>query len=72
MESMASTVDLSLLVLFGYRPAVWIAAIAFAIANVIFSRRTWYKALFNAGQNVLALSAAGPFVRPSPTRNQSP
>ena len=59
MESMASTVDLSLLVLFGYRPAVWIAAIAFSIANVIFSRRTWYKALFNAGQNVLALSAAG-------------
>jgi len=56
---MASTVDLSLLVLFGYRPAVWIAAIAFAIANVIFSRRSWYKALFTAGQNVLALAAAG-------------
>lgn len=59
MESMASTVDLSLLVLLGYRPAVWIVAIAFALANVIFSRRTWYKALFNAGQNVVALSAAG-------------
>ena len=59
MESMASTVDLSLLVLLGYRPAVWIVAIAFAIANVAFSRRTWYKALFNAGQNVLALSAGG-------------
>ncbi len=56
---MASTVDLSLLVLLGYRPAVWIVAIAFALANVIFSRRTWYKALFNAGQNVIALSAAG-------------
>jgi len=56
---MASTVDLSLLVLLGYRPAVWIVAIAFSIANVIFSRRVWYKALFNAGQNVLALSAAG-------------
>jgi signal transduction histidine kinase len=59
MESMASTVDLSLLVLLGYRPAVWIVAIAFALANVIFSRRKWYKALFNAGQNVIALSAAG-------------
>jgi len=59
MESMASTVDLSLLVLLGYRPAVWIVAIAFAIANVIFSRRSWYKTLFNAGQNVLALSAGG-------------
>jgi len=59
MESMASTVDISLLVLLGYRPAVWIVAIAFTIANLIFSRRTWYKALFNAGQNVLALSAAG-------------
>lgn len=59
MESMASTVDLSLLVLLGYRPAVWIVAIAFALANVIFSRRTWYKALFNAAQNVAALSAAG-------------
>jgi len=59
MESMASTVDLSLLVLLGYRPAVWIVAIAFALANVVFSRRTWYKTLFNAGQNVLALSAAG-------------
>ncbi len=59
MESMASAVDLSLLVLFGFRPAVWIVAIAFALANVFFSRRVWYKALFNAGQNVLALSAAG-------------
>ncbi len=59
MESMASTVDLSLLVLLGYGPAVWIVAIAFALANVFFSRRTWYKTLFNAGQNVLALSAAG-------------
>ncbi len=59
MESMASTVDLSLLVLLGFRPAVWIVAIAFALANVFFSRRVWYKAIFNAGQNVLALSAAG-------------
>jgi signal transduction histidine kinase len=59
MESMASTVDLSLLVLLGFRPAVWIVAIAFALANVIFSRRIWYKTLFNAGQNVAALSAAG-------------
>ncbi|HMI31119.1 MAG TPA: ATP-binding protein [Candidatus Limnocylindrales bacterium] len=59
MESMASTVDLSLLVLLGFRPAVWIVAIAFALANVFFSRRIWYKALFNAGQNVAALSAAG-------------
>jgi len=56
---MASTVDLSLLVLLGYRPAVWIVAIAFAIANVIFSRRSWYKALFNAGQNAVALAAGG-------------
>ena len=56
---MASTVDVSLLVLLGYRPAVWIVAIAFGIANVIFSRRSWYKTLFNAGQNVIALSAAG-------------
>lgn len=59
MESMASTIDLSLLVLLGFRPAVWIVAIAFALANVFFSRRVWYKAIFNAGQNVLALSAAG-------------
>jgi hypothetical protein len=56
---MASTVDLSLLVLLGYRPAVWIVAIAFTIANVIFSRRSWYKALFNAGQNAVALAAGG-------------
>src|SRR5262245_41882146 len=59
MESMASTVDISLLVLLGFRPSVWIVAVAFALANVFFSRRIWYKALFNAGQNVLALSAAG-------------
>ena len=59
MESMASTVDISLLVLLGYRPAVWIVAIAFLLANFFFSRREWYKAIFNAGQNVLALSAAG-------------
>jgi signal transduction histidine kinase len=59
MESMASAVDISLLVLLGYKPAVWIVAIAFALANVFFSRRVWYKAIFNAGQNVVALSAAG-------------
>jgi signal transduction histidine kinase len=59
MESMASTVDLSLLVLLGFRPAVWIVAIAFALANIFFSRRAWYKAVFNAGQNVLSLTAAG-------------
>jgi signal transduction histidine kinase len=59
MESMASTVDLSLLVLLGFKPAVWIVAVAFALANVVFSRRVWYKAVFNAGQNVLSLAAAG-------------
>lgn len=59
MESMASTVDLGLLVLLGFKPAVWIVVIAFALANVLFSRRVWYKALFNAGQNALALAAAG-------------
>jgi signal transduction histidine kinase len=59
MESMASAVDISLLVLLGYKPAVWIVAIAFALANVFFSRRVWYKAIFNAGQNVIALAAAG-------------
>ena len=59
MESMASTVDLGLLVLLGFQPAVWIVAIAFALANVFFSHRVWYKAVFNAGQNVLSLAAAG-------------
>jgi signal transduction histidine kinase len=59
MESMASTVDLSLMVLLGFRPAVWTVAIAFALANVFFSQRKWYKTMFNAGQNVLSLTAAG-------------
>jgi len=59
MESMASTVDISLLILLGVRPSVWIVAIGFLLANLFFSRRVWYKALFNAGQNVLALAAAG-------------
>ncbi len=59
MESMASTVDISLLILLGFRPAAWIVAIAFLLANLFFSRRVWYKAIFNAGQNVLALAAAG-------------
>ena len=59
MESMASTVDISLLVLLGFKPAVWIVAVAFALANVFFSHRVWYKAVFNAAQNVLALTAAG-------------
>ena len=59
MESMASTFDISLLVLLGFRPAIWIVAISFTIANVFFSRRVWYKAVFNAGQNVLCLAAAG-------------
>src|SRR6267142_6857312 len=59
MESMASTVDISLLILLGYKPAIWIVAIGFTLANVFFSRRVWYKAIFNAGQNVIALTAAG-------------
>lgn len=59
MESMASAVDLSLLVLLGFMPSAWIVAVAFALANVFFSRRIWYKAAFNAGQNVLSLAAAG-------------
>ena len=59
MESMASTFDISLLVLLGFGPSIWIVAVAFTIANLFFSRRVWYKALFNAGQNVLCLAAAG-------------
>lgn len=59
MESMASAVDLSLLVLLGFMPSVWIVAVSFALANVFFSRRIWYKTVFNAGQNVLSLAAAG-------------
>jgi signal transduction histidine kinase len=59
MESMASTVDISLLILLGFMPSIWIVAIGFTLANVFFSRRVWYKAIFNAGQNVLALAAAG-------------
>ncbi len=59
MESMASTVDISLLILLGFQPSIWIVAIGFTLANVFFSRRVWYKAIFNAGQNVLSLSAAG-------------
>jgi hypothetical protein len=59
MESMASTVDIGLLILLGFRPAVWVAAIGFTLANVFISRRVWYKAAFNAGQNVLSIGAAG-------------
>ncbi|TMQ66668.1 MAG: GHKL domain-containing protein [Candidatus Eisenbacteria bacterium] len=59
MESMASTVDISLLILLGFKPAIWIVAIAFTLANVFFSHRVWYKAVFNAGQNVITLTAAG-------------
>src|SRR5205814_9277079 len=43
MESMASTVDISLLILLGFKPAIWIVAIAFTLANVFFSHRVWYK-----------------------------
>lgn len=59
MESMASAVDLSLLVLLGFMPAAWIVAVSFALANLFFSKRIWYKTVFNAGQNVLSLAAAG-------------
>ena len=59
MESMASTVDISLLILLGFRPAVCVAAIGFTLANVFISRRVWYKAAFNAGQNVLSIGLAG-------------
>lgn len=59
MESMASTVDISLLVLLGFQPSIWIVAIGFTLANIFFSRRVWYKAAFNTGQNVITLAAAG-------------
>ncbi len=59
MESMASTVDISLLILLGFQPSIWIVAVGFTLANVFFSRRVWYKAIFNAGQNVITLAAAG-------------
>ncbi|MGE5175345.1 MAG: sensor histidine kinase [Hyphomicrobiales bacterium] len=59
MESMASVVDIALLVLLGFMPSVWIVAVAFTLANLFFSKRVWYKTIFNAGQNVLAIAAAG-------------
>ena len=59
MDSMASTVDVSLIVLLGPMPAAWIVAVYYTFANVIFARRAWYRALFNSGQNVLTVAAAG-------------
>jgi signal transduction histidine kinase len=59
MDSMASTVDMSLIVLLGAQPAAWIVAIYYTLANVIFARREWYRTLFNSGQNVLTVAAAG-------------
>lgn len=59
MDSMASTVDVSLIVLLGVAPAAWIVAVYYTLANVIFVRREWYRTLFNSGQNVLTVAAAG-------------
>jgi signal transduction histidine kinase len=59
MDSMASTVDVSLIVLLGAAPAAWIVAVYYTLANVIFARRAWYRTLFNSGQNVLTVAAAG-------------
>ncbi len=59
MDSMASAVDVSLIVLLGAGPAVWIVAVYYTLANVLFARREWYRTLFNSGQNVLTVAAAG-------------
>lgn len=59
MDSMASTVDVSLIVLLGVFPAAWIVAIYYTLANLIFVRREWYRTLFNSGQNILTVAAAG-------------
>lgn len=59
MDSMASTVDVSLIVLLGPMAAVWIVAVYYTVANVAFARRAWYRTLFNSGQNVLTVAAAG-------------
>jgi signal transduction histidine kinase len=59
MDSMASAVDVSLLVLLGARPTVWIVAVYYTLANVLFARREWYRTLFNSGQNVLTVATAG-------------
>ena len=59
MDSMASTVDVSLIVLLGPMAAAWIVAAYYTVANVVFARRAWYRALFNSGQNVLTVAAAG-------------
>lgn len=59
MDSMASTVDVSLIVLLGVAPAAWTVAVYYTLANVIFVRRAWYRTLFNSGQNVLTVAAAG-------------
>ena len=59
MDSMASAVDVTLIVLLGAGPTVWIVAVSYTLANVLFARREWYRTLFNSGQNVLTVAAAG-------------
>ena len=59
MESMASTVDMSLVVLLGYHPSIWIVAIALRDRQRGLLAPALVQGAFNAGQNAVALARRG-------------
>jgi len=56
--SMSSTAILATVVLYGYGPPAWIAAVSTPIAELFVQRKPWIRAYFNSAQMAITLWAA--------------
>ena len=57
--SMASTVNLATLLLWGQGPAMLVVGASTIVANWLFQKKPWVRTVFNAGQIVITMWAAG-------------
>jgi signal transduction histidine kinase len=61
--SMSSTAILATVVLYGFGPSIWIAALSTPVAELVVQRKPWIRALFNSAQIAITLwAASGVFV----------
>jgi signal transduction histidine kinase len=56
--SMSSTAILATVVLYGYGPSIWIAALSTPIAELFVQHKPWVRAYFNSAQIAITLWAA--------------
>jgi signal transduction histidine kinase len=57
--SMASTVNLAALMIWGPAASMWIVAASTLLANVLLQKKPWVRALFNASQIVVTMWCTG-------------